>query len=455
MVDQSLRRQASRPHVPRQSLYSEAVRTPARNVVRRSSLLAVLVAGLVLPLTVPAPAAVAVSPPLPVGNILLQAHRGGPDLGAPENTVALFRLAVASGIVERIETDVHITKDNVLVIMHDQALPDRCSPFAGSAIHLLTWAQLQTVRCASVPSGTDGEPVPQLSEVFDTVRDTPVALNLELKAYDGITTVAKTDFAKRVARAVLASGLPKGKVMMSSYYWRSYAGPVQKYGKGITFSALEFTGSAQPMDKIFSTIRRAKSLGVDAFAGPMKYANEGLLAFIRGYGGMSVGLMDTKGDSDLRFALAHGLRNVTNDDPVKTRKSLDDLLASVEVNPLALKITETAVPVTTLLKKSMRKYDRSYPQLIGSTGPLPVTAARQLRAVLFTVTVTGKGSGTIELAPSGSRVGVDGWRHKIPKGTKTYTGVAAVPGDGGDLRVRATGTAKVTITVTGYQRADY
>ena len=434
------------------------MRTPARNVIRRPSLLAVVVAALTLPLAVPAPAAVAESPQLPVGNVLLQAHRGGPDLGAPENSARLFVLAVKSPIVDRIETDVRITRDNVLVIMHDQALPARCTSATVAVkalIHQLTWAEVQTVLC-------DGEPIPLLTDVFAIVRDTvapgrvaPMALNVEMKIYDGMTTAAQTDLARRVVKAVLASGLSKDRVMLSSYFWRSYAGVVKKYGKGLVFSALEKTALGQPTDAVFSNIRRAKALGVDAFAGPMKYSNEGLLAFARGYGGMFIGLMDAEGDSDLRFALAHGLRNVTNDDPVRTRKSLDLLLAKVKANPLALKITETAVPVKTLLAKLMRKYDRSYPQLIGSTGPLPVTAARQLKAVLFSVTVTGKGSGTIELAPKGSLVGVDGWRHKIPKGTKTYTGVAAVPGDGGDLRVRVTGTAKVTIKVTGYHRADY
>ncbi|HSK34334.1 MAG TPA: glycerophosphodiester phosphodiesterase family protein [Propionicimonas sp.] len=398
-------------------------------------------------MTLLSPAAAATVIPVPVGKILLQAHRGGKELGAPENSARVFRLAVDSHIVDRIETDVRITKDNKLVIVHDQALPTRCSPYTGALIHQLTWSQLQTVTC-------EGEPIPALSEVFDIVRGTPVALNLELKIYDDMATAAKTDLAKRVVAAVLASGLPKGQVMLSSFFWRSYAGVAHKYAPGIVFSALEQTYNGQPTDAIFSNIRRAKSLGVDAFAGPIKYSNEGLLAFIRDYGGMHVGLMDTEGTSDLRFALAHGLRNVTNDDPVEAREALDLLLADVKANPLTLKVTTTAVPVKTVLSRSMSKYARTYPQVIGSTGPLPVGAAKHLKAVRFTVTVTGKGHGTVELAPKGSRVGIDGVRTKIPNGKKTFV-VLTVPGDGGDIRVRVTGKAKVVIKVSGYSRADY
>jgi glycerophosphoryl diester phosphodiesterase len=395
---------------------------------------------------------------LPVGDILLQAHRGGDFEGKPENSIALFQKAIESGIVDRIETDIHITSDNVLVIMHDQAVPARCAPLAGTPIHQLTWEQLKTVRCGQVvapATPAEGEPIPALTEVFDLIRDTAMDLNLELKSYTGITTAGKTDLARRVVQAVLASGLPAGKVMLSSYYWRDYAGVVKAQGPGIFFSAIEFTASAQPYDKVFSTIRKAKALGVDAFAGPIKYSNEGLLAFIRDYGGMYVGLMDAEGTSDLRFAIAHGLRNVTNDNPVATQASLKTLLDGITATPLTLKVTSTPVPTKTVLNKTLKKNGKSYPQVIGKTGPLAVTAARQLHAVTFSVTVIGKAKGTIELAPSGSRVGVDGVRVKFPKGKKTTFTLTTVPGDGGDVRVRVTGKAKVVVKVTGYQRADY
>src|SRR5882757_7812 len=53
----------------------------------------------------------------------LQAHRGGRGL-TPENTLAAFRKAVALGVTT-LETDLAVTKDDVLVLSHEPRLnPD-------------------------------------------------------------------------------------------------------------------------------------------------------------------------------------------------------------------------------------------------------------------------------------------------------------------------------------------
>ena len=51
---------------------------------------------------------------------LIIAHRGH-GVAAPENTISAYRLAVEAG-AEMIETDVNITKDGKLVIIHDWRL---------------------------------------------------------------------------------------------------------------------------------------------------------------------------------------------------------------------------------------------------------------------------------------------------------------------------------------------
>lgn len=394
---------------------------------------------------VPAPAASAAIT-VRAKDLKIQAHRGGPDLGAPENSAELFRLAVASGVVDRIETDVRITSDNVLVLFHDAALSGRCTG-PGGYVHQLPWSVLQAVRC-------DGQPIPRLEEVFDVVRGTKVALNLELKHYDGMTTAQKQDFAKRVVTATLASRLPKSQVELSSWFWRSYAGVVKKYGKGLRMSAMELATRTQPTDAIYASVRRAKALGVDGYAVSIKHAQRSLLAFIRSYGGMAVGVMDRSNLAETRYAVANGVRTFTSDDPVQAKADLADLLAELKAKPLKLRTTQTALPKVKVLSKSMKKSAKAFPRVIGKKGLVPAAAARQLDSVRLSVKITGKGSGTVELAPSGSRVGVDGVRIRIPKGTKTFT-TKASPGDGGRLRVRVTGNAKVVVTLIGYAKADY
>lgn len=107
------------------------------------------------------------------GPLLAFAHRGGarhPDLLGRENTMAAFTHATALGY-RYLETDVHLTRDGVLVAFHD-ALLDRVSDGVGSIADLDTTA-LARVRVA-------GEEVPSLAEVVDAFPE--ARFNLDLKA---------------------------------------------------------------------------------------------------------------------------------------------------------------------------------------------------------------------------------------------------------------------------------
>ena len=85
---------------------------------------------------------------LPAAAFDLQGHRGARGL-APENTLAAFRTAVDLGVTT-LETDLAITKDDVLVISHDPMLnpdlvrgPDGKWIVTGPPIRSLTLAELK------------------------------------------------------------------------------------------------------------------------------------------------------------------------------------------------------------------------------------------------------------------------------------------------------------------------
>ena len=108
------------------------------------------------------------------GAVLAFAHRGGayhPELEGLENTLAAFSHAVALGY-DYLETDVHVTRDGVLLAFHDAVL-DRVTDRRG-AIADLTYAE---VRRALIGGR---EAVPTLVELLDAF---PAArFNIDLKS---------------------------------------------------------------------------------------------------------------------------------------------------------------------------------------------------------------------------------------------------------------------------------
>src|SRR5258708_30752522 len=86
--------------------------------------------------------------------IEVQGHRGARGL-LPENTLPSFEIALDLGVTS-LETDVHLTRDDVVVIFHDPEITDRvCSVLAGRdvppleakpALRSLTLAQVRSYR---------------------------------------------------------------------------------------------------------------------------------------------------------------------------------------------------------------------------------------------------------------------------------------------------------------------
>ncbi|MER8101113.1 glycerophosphodiester phosphodiesterase [Kitasatospora sp. NPDC094016] len=108
------------------------------------------------------------------------AHRGG-DLGHPENSLAAFAAAVALGY-RYLETDVHATRDGVLVAFHDTRL-DRVTDRTG-AVADLPW---DTVRQARI-GGT--EPVPLLEDLLDAFPR--ARFNVDVKAAAAVGPLVET-----------------------------------------------------------------------------------------------------------------------------------------------------------------------------------------------------------------------------------------------------------------------
>lgn len=134
--------------------------------------------------------------------LFLWAHRGASAL-APENTMAAFAMAEAID-ADGIELDVHLSRDGVAVVLHDETV-DRTSDGRG-AVASLTLGQLQQLDAGSWFDGDfRGERIPTLDEVLAWASDR-LRLNIEIKSAA----------AGRAVLALLAEH-PRARVLISSF----------------------------------------------------------------------------------------------------------------------------------------------------------------------------------------------------------------------------------------------
>lgn len=108
------------------------------------------------------------------------AHRGASSL-YPENTMAAFYQALTDG-VDGIELDVHLTRDQHLVVIHDETI-DRTSTGKGF-IHQMTLEQLRQYNyCGKFAEHYPDTwfELPLLSDVLNFLTTNDLQCNIELK----------------------------------------------------------------------------------------------------------------------------------------------------------------------------------------------------------------------------------------------------------------------------------
>ncbi|WP_284987175.1 glycerophosphodiester phosphodiesterase [Arthrobacter sp. fls2-241-R2A-172] len=179
------------------------------------------------------------------------AHRGF-SLDGLENSMSAFKAAVELGTAH-LETDVHTTRDGVVLVFHDSSL-DRVTDSVGT-VSSLTAAEVAKARIGGM------EPVPTFDELVTSLPD--ARLNLDVKDWNSVRPLAEaierhgihhrvlvTSFSDRRRRAVLR--LLSRRVASSA---------------GSTLTALfVLLGPVLP-----ATLARKLLAGVDVFQVPVRY----------------------------------------------------------------------------------------------------------------------------------------------------------------------------------------
>jgi glycerophosphoryl diester phosphodiesterase len=140
----------------------------------------------------------------------LIAHRGGGRL-APENTMAGMRAGAEHGF-RMFEYDVKLSKDNVLILLHDDDL-DRTTNGQGPA-SARTYAELAALDAGAWHSpGFAGARIPTMEEVARYSMEQGIANNVEIKPCPG--RESETGTAVALAVRELWRGAPLQPLLSS------------------------------------------------------------------------------------------------------------------------------------------------------------------------------------------------------------------------------------------------
>lgn len=157
------------------------------------------------------------------------AHRGLHGPGAPENSAAAFRAAIAAG--HGIELDVQPAADGTPLVFHDDTL-DRMAGITGP-VRGLTTAQAAGVRLA----GTD-EGIQTLAEVLELVAGR-VPLLVEIKDQDGALGPAPADLPRSVARVLNGYAGPVAVMSFNPHMVADFRAAAGGVAAGLTSCAFD------------------------------------------------------------------------------------------------------------------------------------------------------------------------------------------------------------------------
>ena len=233
------------------------------------------------------------------------AHRGFKSK-YPENTLIAFQKAIEANC-HGIEFDVHLTKDDELVIIHDETLEGTTNGKGRVKDHTL--AELKTLDASNKFYELVGlQEIPTLREYFDLVRESNLISNIELKTgvydYPGIE--------KKVYDLIKEFKI-EDKVIISSFNHESIM-RMKKIDSGIRCGALFDTWTIHPEKYV-------KQLNVECYH-PVAYSIRQSIVDDLKKEGITVNVWVGKEPVDFKALIEMGIDGIITDYP----DVIDDIL---------------------------------------------------------------------------------------------------------------------------------
>jgi glycerophosphoryl diester phosphodiesterase len=189
------------------------------------------------------------------GKVILAAHRGDKK-NYPENTIPAFRAALDKGC-DMIETDVHMTKDGVLVLIHDASTLRTTG--VDIDVNGLTFEELRTLDAGSSfsPEFT-GTRIPSVEEFIELIKDSDILINWELKDYPTVLGDEQAFLtADKLVELIHKHGLVERSMINSfsdrllEYVHKKYGGEFTVHGQGIDACTRSKDESAIPRTELY------------------------------------------------------------------------------------------------------------------------------------------------------------------------------------------------------------
>jgi len=230
---------------------------------------------------------------------LVIAHRGASGY-RPENTLSAFQLAVDQR-ADMIETDLHLSLDDAIVIRHDE---DLASLGCEREIRALPLAQIQRLDAGS------GERIPTLDEVLDRFGS-QIAFNLELKTGSGGPYPGLEEAALRAV---------EGRALLASTLFSSFCDDVLARMRALSPEArLAVLVSARRPE---GALARARSVGAEAL-NPWYGLAKAEFVDAAHEAGLAVYPYTVDAPADLRRCLEAGVDGVFTNHPDELRALVD------------------------------------------------------------------------------------------------------------------------------------
>ena len=185
-------------------------------------------------------------------RIILAAHRGD-KYKFPENTMPAFKSAADFG-VDMIETDVRMSKDGFLVLMHDRSALRTAG--ADKNIDEMTLREIKTLDAGCTFSSPIKTEIPTAEEFLAFISNTNIMVNWEFKVYPrdfgsdaAFKIVDKLVFLLEKYNMTEKSMMNSFSIQVLEYIYKKYNFPI--HGQGINSCRRSCDESEIPETELF------------------------------------------------------------------------------------------------------------------------------------------------------------------------------------------------------------